>query len=100
MSRDYWTESTSDYFREFWIDPSGQSLKTPYEDIEPALRFGWNRALAAEYPNETWEEIEMDLERMWNEEHPQHGIWSEIKLFVHDSWMRARSDWQGLAKNI
>jgi len=63
MPKNYWNSDTGEAFREFWVDPYGGSMEEPFENIEPALSFGWNRALTAEYPNETWGEIEEDLEK-------------------------------------
>ena len=100
MSNNYWDQDTSETFEKYWVNPYGLSMQKPFEDMEPALRFGWNRALASEYPNETWEEVEEDLERAWKNAHPEHGIWAEIKKHVQDAWMKAHSDWQGLASKV
>jgi len=97
MANNYWNEETSAQFKEFWVDPYGASLKEPFEEIEPALSFGWNRALASEYPNETWEEVEEELERDWKEAHHDQGVWAKMKQHVQNAWMKARADWQGLA---
>jgi len=98
MKRDYWNEATENAFKGIYPDPYGAGIL--FEDIRPALRFGWNHALADEYPNETWEEVEEDMERAWQEAHSQHGQWSEIKKHVRQAWEKARADWQGLVSSV
>ncbi len=100
MSSNYWNPDTSAQFKEFWVDPYGASMKEPFEDIEPALSFGWDHALMAEYPGETWEEVEDELQRGWKETHQVYGVWSEMKEHVRNAWTKARADWQGLASKI
>ncbi len=97
MANNYWHQETCATFTKFCVDPYGLAMKEPFEDIEPALSFGWNHALTTEYPGRTWEEVESELQREWKETHRDQGVWPEIKGFVRDAWMKARSDWQGLA---
>lgn len=99
MKRSHWDEETQEAFRLAYIDPYGGPSSTVFDDVEPALRFGWNRALASEYPNETWEEVEEDLERAWLEA-PRPSEWAEIKQHVRDAWEKARADWKGLASKV
>ena len=97
MKHEYWNDATKDTFRAVYADPYDGNIYEPFGSIEPALRFGWNQALAAEYPGESWEEVEADLERVWHENHSHHGEWAELKKHVRHAWEKARSDWQGLA---
>ncbi|MCD6291500.1 MAG: hypothetical protein J7M34_13435 [Anaerolineae bacterium] len=97
MRHNYWDEETSKAFREMYSDPYGGIYFEPFDDVEPALQFGWNHALADEYPNESWEEVEEDLERAWRESHRHVGEWEKLKEHVRYAWERAREDWQGLA---
>lgn len=95
MTRQYWNQDVSDSFQKVYLDPR-IGYVGPFDALKPALRFGWNHALASEYPNETWEEVEEDLERAWVEAHPQHGTWQEMKQYIHHAWDQARADWKGL----
>jgi len=98
METNHWTKESDQAFHGWYFNAYGQGSIPTYEDITPALRFGWNHALAAEYPQETWEEVEEDLERAWNESHKHEGVWAEIKHHVQTAWQRARDNWRGLAQ--
>ena len=98
MKHDYWDEAAEKAFRSIYPDPySGMIYEDPFDEVKPALRFGWNHALADEYPGETWEEVEEDLERAWREAHSHQGEWEKIKKHVREAWERAKADWNGLA---
>ena len=97
MAKDYWDPKTSAEFKDFWIDPYSGLTSDAFDAVEPAYSFGWNSALAAEYPHETWDDAEGDLEQQWNASHQHHGPWSEMKEHVREAWTKARADWKGLA---
>lgn len=98
MVADRWNKETDLAFQDWYFNTYGQGTIPTYEDITSALRFGWNHALASEYPQETWEEVEEELERAWKESHQDEGLWADLKQHVREAWQRARNNWRGLAE--
>ena len=98
MAPSYWSAETEQAFKKLYLDTytNGGPLEG-FDNIQPGLRFGWDKALASEYPNETWEEVEEDLERTWKETHSHHGTWQDMKKHVRRAWEMAKKDWQNLA---
>lgn len=96
MAKQFWKDDVSEAFREIYVDPNSGYF-TPFDDVKPALEFGWNHALANEFPNENWEQVEADLERIWHKKHQSHGTWPEMKRHVRHAWEKARGNWKGLA---
>lgn len=99
MAKQYWNQEVSDAFQQAYVDPNAGFI-APFGSARLALRFGWERALKDEYPNESWEEVEEDLERAWHEKHRQEGTWQEMKQHVRHAWEQARVDWKGLASKV
>lgn len=96
MSDSYWNQHTANAFEEVYLDPYGD-LAIPQEHRQAAYQFGWDHALADEYPGETWEDVELDMERGWRESHQRHGEWAKMKAFVRHAWEKAKVNWRGLA---
>jgi len=92
MTPNYWGAETEEAFRKLYMDTYTQVPLSGFNTIHPALRFGWDKALASEFPTETWEEVEDDLERGWNETHTQHGSWQDMKNHVRSAWEKAKQD--------
>ncbi len=98
--RDRWNDEVRNAFRNLVVDPYGERMEVPFDDIEPALRFGWEKGLKEEYPSLTWEEAEEELHRAWREQHPRSQNWDNVKDAIRIAWGKAVSDWRGLASKV
>jgi|GEM_PF-1232128 hypothetical protein len=99
MAPTYWDAETEEVFKKLYVDAYEGVPLSGFNGVKPGLRFGWDKALASEYPNETWEEVEDDLERTWKEMHTHHGSWQDMKEHVHRAWKMAKKDWENLASH-
>ena len=78
----YWRES---YRTRPYVDPH-----RPYDDYQPAYRYGWESR--ARYANRRWEEVEADLERGWEAAKSLSRLtWNDARQAVRDAWLRAAS---------
>ncbi|HEV3120847.1 MAG TPA: hypothetical protein VGY53_03040 [Isosphaeraceae bacterium] len=60
---------------------------TPYEEYQPAFRYGWEAR--ANYSGRRFEEIEPELERGWvDARRGSHLEWSTARLAALDAWDR------------
>jgi len=59
----------------------------PFEDYEPAYRFGMERH--GNYPDRTFDEVEADLARDWEETKAAANLrWADAKDAARDAWCR------------
>jgi len=78
----YWraTYVTRPYYRE----------DRNFEDLEPAYRYGWERA-AASKAGQKFEEVESELERTWPTARGKSPYeWKDVRDATLDSWTRMR----------
>jgi hypothetical protein len=73
----------------FWRDhystrpySSGRS----YDDLQPAYRYGWEARTRHE--DRTWNDVETDLGREWNERHGSKMPWDNARNATQDAWNR------------
>lgn len=59
----------------------------PYDYYVPAYRYGYGLANDARYQNRTWDQVEPDVRRDWEREHP--GSWERFKSSIRRAWDRA-----------
>jgi hypothetical protein len=75
------------YWREHYATRSYYDASTPYEEVAPAYRYGWESR--SRYAGRTWDEVEPDLQRGWNEsEHSARLGWERAKFATRDAWDR------------
>jgi hypothetical protein len=64
----------------------------PYEEYEPAYRYGWESAARPEYRGRNFSEVETDLERGWDRAKGAAGrSWYDVKDATRDAYDRVRS---------
>lgn len=97
MAPNNWDMETEEAFKKLYVDTYERVPLAGFDGLQPGLRFGWDKGLAEEFPGETWEEVEDDLERAWKETHSQHGSWQDMKEHIRRGWVKAKQDWQHLA---
>lgn len=56
----------------------------PYEQFQPAYRYGYSLARDERYRGRTWEDIEPEAQRYWEEKEP--GVWERFKNSVRYAW--------------
>ena len=81
-------KAETDYWRDNYKTRSYAQSGRQYDYYEPAFRYGFESA--EHHRGRTWNDIEADLERGW-ENYKLRGklAWHEIKDAVRDSWDRA-----------
>jgi uncharacterized protein (TIGR02271 family) len=74
-------------FRRHWTE-TGRSRGLPYEQSDPAYRFGHELAGDGRDDNRDWAAIEPEARRRWEERHP--GTWERFADSIRYAWERAR----------
>jgi hypothetical protein len=59
-----------------------------YDSYDSAYRYGYGLATYPRYRNSSWEDIEMDARRRWDEDY--EGSWEEFKDAVRHGWEEAK----------
>ncbi|RRR74710.1 MAG: hypothetical protein EI684_06460 [Candidatus Viridilinea halotolerans] len=59
----------------------------PYSDYAPAYTFGKDMATATRVRGHTWDAVEPDLRRTWDQNHP--NTWDEFKAAVRYAWEKS-----------
>jgi uncharacterized protein YjbJ (UPF0337 family) len=69
---------------------------SPYDDYEPAYRYGWESASRPEYARRSFNDIEPELERNWTTYRgPRHTEWRDARLATQDAFDRVRNRARG-----
>jgi hypothetical protein len=86
------------YWRETYATRDYIEAGRPYEDYQPAYRYGWESR--ATRPGRAWNEVEGDLERGWNEFKGDSRLsWNQAKNATRDAWHRVERALPGDADN-
>lgn len=56
----------------------------PYDYYIPAYQYGHELRRDARYQNRSWDEIEYDVHRDWERDHP--GTWERFKASIRNAW--------------
>lgn len=81
----------SGYWREAYASRPYVRAAAPYEEYEPAYRYGWESAGRAEYRGRPFEEIEPDLAQSWESSRgTSRHAWDEAKEATRDAWNRVK----------
>jgi hypothetical protein len=60
---------------------------SPYEQYQPAYKFGWESRLL--HPDSRWDEVEPELGERWNERREGSTLpWEHAREAAHDAWLR------------
>jgi hypothetical protein len=77
-----------DYFRQDWqSNYAGRGFG--YERYQPAYRYGYELANNQQYRGRDWNEIESNVRRDWERQHPTDP-WEDFKDAVRYGWQRVR----------
>lgn len=74
-----------DYRQDFQTRYGAQGGR--YEDYAPAYRYGYTLASDTRYQGRGWTDIETDVQRDWERDHPE-STWERVKLAVRHGWER------------
>ncbi len=77
-------------FRNDW-ERSYRSRGYGYERYQPAYQYGYRLANENRYRGRQWNDIEMDVRRDWETQHPSDA-WEDFKDAVKHAWQRVRAD--------
>ena len=73
------------YFRENFRSRPYVVAGKPYEEYQPAYRYGIDAR--ERYQNRTWDQVEADIERGWDKAKGVSKMaWQEAKAAVKDAW--------------
>lgn len=86
---DDWETERDHASRQHHLRPYARAERS-FEFYESAYRFGYERAHM--YRGKTWDAVENDLEREWNDRNDRSDspAWSEINDAARDAWDRVR----------
>lgn len=83
-----------DYWRTNYTARPYIQGEPPYEEWQPAYRYGFQQR--AERIDESWENVEDDLERSWDSFKASSKLtWKEAKEAVRDAWHHIESKLPG-----
>lgn len=74
----------SEFFRMQHVEDYPSS---PYEEYEPAYRYGWGLASDQRYRGRNWSDIETDARGDWEQRYPGNS-WDRFKSAVRRGWER------------
>lgn len=77
-----------DEYEPFFRSHYESSLSTSgysYDDYQPAYRYGYDLASSDRYRGRSWNEIEREARRDWEQRH-RGSAWEEFKDAVHQGW--------------
>ncbi|MGE3539756.1 MAG: DUF2382 domain-containing protein [Candidatus Tectimicrobiota bacterium] len=77
----------SDFRQHYNTTFSGNN--TPYDDYEPAYRFGYDLGSHERYHGRDWETLEADARRDWETRQP--GTWERFKQAIRHGWEQVRA---------
>jgi hypothetical protein len=75
-----------DYFRMHHGETYGAD--TPFDEYEPAYRYGWDVGGSGRYRGRSWNDVEPDLRSDWERRYPEGGAWERFKAAVRRGWER------------
>jgi hypothetical protein len=79
------------YWRENFASRPYVTEGAAREDIAPAYRYGWESR--ERYPDKTFDDVELDLERDWEHERGASRLaWADAKPAARDAWERVEAD--------
>jgi hypothetical protein len=82
-----------DYHDNDWREHYNQKYSStgrPYDNnYQHAYRFGHDLSRHQDYLGRSWDEVEMDARRDWEQSNP--GTWDTYRQPIYDSWDRSRS---------
>jgi hypothetical protein len=79
------------YWRENYASRPYVTEGATREDFAPAYRYGWESR--ERYPDQTFDDVELDLERNWEQERGVSRLaWADAKPAARDAWERVEAD--------
>lgn len=78
------------YWQENYMNRPYYRQGDQYETYLPAYRFGWEAANRRDYGDKDFAELEPELKRRWETEHPKSGDWNFVRDIVRDAFVRIR----------
>jgi len=82
---DYDSESYQAGYRTHY-NTSYASTGRPYDYYEPAYRYGTMMAMDERYHGRNWRQVEPEIRRQWESEHPSGGTWEDIGEAIQYTW--------------
>jgi hypothetical protein len=81
------------YWRENYSRRPYAVTGKPYDEYQPAYKYGWESAARPDYRNRRFEEVEGDLERGWERaKGSTRRQWYEVKDATRDAYNRVRGN--------
>jgi hypothetical protein len=75
------------YWRETYPSRPYHDKTTPFEDYQPAYRYGWESR--GRHADRRWDDAEKDLERGWEKSKAHSRLaWDRAKHATRDAWER------------
>jgi len=75
-------------FRSFY-DQKLANKGVQYDELRPALNYGYNLATREPFRSSPWSAVEADARRIWEDKNP--GTWDQNKAVIHYAWEKVRS---------
>ena len=78
------------YWRSAYVTRPYYRKDQKFEDLEPAYRHGWERAVSSK-AGQRFEDVEKELERTWpTVRGTSRYEWKDVREATRDSWTRVR----------
>ena len=82
-------DTSDDYYRTRFESTSGGRSDFTYDRARPLYQFGYLASQNPDYRGRTFEDIEPDLQRAWNDDlRKEYGEWRDVRSYAADAFTR------------
>jgi hypothetical protein len=86
------TKEDDEFYRQSYESSPNRLADRSYEDVRPAYHLGQIASQNPDYANQSWSEVQSDLQRGWSAENARkYGDWSTVSGFAGEGFTRGRS---------
>jgi hypothetical protein len=86
------TKEDDEFYRSSYESSPNRLADRSYDDVRPAYHLGQIASQNPDYANQSWSQVQSDLQRGWNAENAKkYGEWSTVSGYAGEGFNRGRS---------
>jgi hypothetical protein len=86
------TRDDDEYYRQSYENSPTRLADRSYDDVRPAYHLGQIAAQNPDYANQSWSQVQSDLQRGWNAENAKkYGNWATVSGYAGEGFNRGRA---------
>ncbi len=68
--------------------------RRPWNEVQDDIRFGWNQAMRPEFRGAAFEEVESELQRLWEQRvpHARYEDWRSVREACRTGFQRGQQE--------